>query len=241
MVSENVERMVALQIGVEVYINNQTATHVDQSGARKIGRDLDERGIVCTVHAPYMDLSPGGVDLEVRTVSLDKLKRSVEIAQLIGAKGIVCHGGYDRWRFGGHETLWLENSIKTWTEVLKGSGDLPVFVENIFEEQPSTIIELLTYFKDKNLWYCFDTGHFNLFSKIPLEEWLLPLKDKVREFHIHDNHGKSDEHLPIGKGTFPFRELKQFIRSLDGVFFTAEAGSKASAVETIKCAKEFLS
>jgi sugar phosphate isomerase/epimerase len=241
MIKGNVERMIALQIGIEVYINNETAHRLDRSHARETGRELAERGIFCTAHAPYMDLSPGGVDREIRAASLEKLKKAVEIARTIGAKGIVCHGGYDRWRFGGHEALWLENSVETWTEVLKESGDLPVFIENIFEENPSTIVELLKVFKDKNIWYCFDTGHFNLFSTIPVEEWLRPLKDRVREFHIHDNHGKSDEHLPIGRGTFPFRELKQFIRHLDGVFFTAEAGSEASAVETIKCAKEFLS
>jgi len=39
----------------------------------------------------------------------------------------------------------------------------------------------------------------------------MPLKDRLREFHLHDNHGKSDEHLPIGTGTFPFRSLKQFV------------------------------
>jgi sugar phosphate isomerase/epimerase len=241
MIKGNVARMIDLQIGIEVYINNETASRMDRSDARDIGRELAERGIFCTAHAPYMDLSPGGVDREIRAASLEKLKKAVEIARLIGARGIVCHGGYDRWRFGGHEGLWLENSVKTWTEVLKESGDLPVFIENIFEENPSTIVELLAVFKDKNMWYCFDTGHFNLFSTIPVDEWLRPLKDRLREFHIHDNHGKSDEHLPVGRGTFPFKELKQFIRHLNGVFFTAETGSEASAVETIKCAKEFLS
>ena len=69
-----------------------------------------------------MDLSPGGVDREIRRISLEKLKKSVEIARLLGARGIVCHGGYDKWRFGGEEERWLENSIETWTEALQGVG-----------------------------------------------------------------------------------------------------------------------
>ena len=31
--------------------------------------------------------------------------------------------------------------------------------------------------------------------------------------HLHDNRGKSDEHLPVGNGTFPFAELFQILRS----------------------------
>jgi sugar phosphate isomerase/epimerase len=114
-------------------------------------------------------------------------------------------------------------------------------IENIFEETPETILALLERFDEGNLWVCFDTGHFNLFTTLPLEEWLVPLKDRIREFHIHDNHGKSDEHLPVGQGLFPFRELKAFLRSPNHVFFTAETESEAAAMETIRCAKEFLS
>ncbi|HUJ70463.1 MAG TPA: TIM barrel protein, partial [Syntrophorhabdales bacterium] len=91
-----------------------------------------------------------------------------------------------------------------------------------------------------NLWFCFDTGHFNLFTAVPLEGWLGPLRQRLKEFHIHDNHGKSDEHLPVGQGTFPFRELRHFVKSLHGVVFTAEAADVGSAMETIRCAKEFL-
>jgi sugar phosphate isomerase/epimerase len=241
MVRANMERIASLGIGIEVYIDNRAANDVDLADARQVGRELHDRGVICTVHAPFMDLSPGGIDREIRQISRDKLKRAVEIANLLGAKGIVCHGAYDRWRFDGREDLWLESSIDTWTEVLKDSGEVPIMIENIFEEEPSTLIALFDHFREKNLWFCFDTGHFNLFTTIPLMDWLTPLRERLREFHIHDNHGRSDEHLPVGQGTFPFRELNNYIKSLAGIFFTAEAASEAAAVETIRCAKEFLS
>lgn len=240
LVRQNMERLQSFQIGVEVFINNQAVYEIESSQARELGRELDDRGLTRTVHAPFMDLSPGAIDKDVRAISRDKLKRAVEIANLIGAKGIVCHGGYDKWRFGSNKQAWLYNSVETWTEVLKGAGDLTVMIENIFEETPETITALLDHFKDK-LWSCFDTGHFNLFSSVPLDTWLHALKGRLKEFHIHDNHGKTDEHLPIGQGDFPFRELKVFLKSLHGVFFTAEAASEAAAVETIRYAKEFLS
>ncbi len=233
------ERMTALQVGVEVYLNNHAVNEVDRADAGKLGRELQERGIVCTVHGPYMDLSPGGVDKEVRAITREKLKKAVELANLLGAKGIVCHPGYDRWRFDGNEQLWLEGSIETWTHVLKEAGDLPLMMENIFEEDPSTLVALLDYFKEK-LWFCFDTGHCNLFTTLPIEGWLKPLGKWLRELHIHDNHKTSDEHLPVGKGTFPFRELRQFLKSKEGLFFTAEIPAESAALESIRHAREFL-
>jgi sugar phosphate isomerase/epimerase len=58
--------------------------------------------------------------------------------------------------------------------------------------------------------------------------------------HLHDNHGKSDEHLPIGMGTFPFRELRGFIKQLSGIVYTSEFHSEAHAMESIKNLKEFV-
>jgi sugar phosphate isomerase/epimerase len=241
MVRKNMERLVSHHVGVEIYLNNQAVNTVDTGDARSLGRELEERGIVCTLHAPFMDLSPGGFDRDIRALSREKLKKSVEIAHLVGAGGVVCHPGYDKWRFGNNEQLWLDGSIETWTEILKESGELPIMVENIFEETPSTIIALLDYFSEKNLWFCFDTGHFNLFTTLPLDEWLKPLRKRLKELHIHDNHGTSDEHLPIGKGTFPFRDLKHFLKSTDNLLFTAETPDEKSAPECIQRAREFLS
>jgi len=241
MVRASVGRLASLGIGAEVYFDNTAVMDTDRDAAKEAGRVLADHGIPCTCHAPFMDLSPGGVDREVRLLTVEKLKRAVERACLMGARSMVAHGGYDKWRFGGHEQRWLEGSIETWTELLKEAGDMPLMVENIFEETPATLTALFDCFREKNLWCCFDTGHFNLFTTIPLEGWLMPLRTKLKELHLHDNHGKSDEHLAIGRGTFPFRELKPFLKMLDGVFFTAETPDESSAPEVINNMKEFLS
>jgi len=114
-------------------------------------------------------------------------------------------------------------------------------VENILEELPSTFLSLFDAFKDRNLWFCFDTGHFNLFSKVSLNNWLSPLMHRVKEMHLHDNHGMSDEHLPVGMGTFPFRELKSFLKQTGDMFFTNEVHKEGYIMESTKKIKEFLS
>lgn len=243
MVEDNIGRAANLSVGVEIYLDNHLIEEMDRNHVKELGRKLHGHGIPCTVHAPFMDLSPGAFDRTIRKITQDKLKKAVAAANLLDARTCICHPGYDKWRFDGNEQLWLEGSIETWTKVLGEARDgLPIVVENIFEETPSTFVALFDYFENKDLWYCFDTGHFNLFSTVPLDVWFAPLKHRTREMHLHDNHGKSDEHLPIGSGTFPFRELKRLVNQMQTqqIVFTVEPHSEATVIESIKRLKEFL-
>jgi sugar phosphate isomerase/epimerase len=41
--------------------------------------------------------------------------------------------------------------------------------------------------------------------------------------HIHDNHGKRDEHLPIGQGTIDWKELMTGLSDYKGLMVTEMA------------------
>lgn len=242
-VRDRISLITELDVAVEIYFDNNTIEEVNARDVEELGKILNGEGIRCGVHAPFMDLSPGGIDRAVRAVTKDKLKKAVSIANILGAVGIVCHPGYDRWRFNEYLEKWIGGSVETWEEVLGVAGkDLPVMLENVFEEEPLSFIELFGHFRNRNLYFCFDAGHFNLFSKLPLNKWLLPLKDRVREMHLHDNHGTKDDHLPIGQGSFPFRELKGFLEGHQGdLILTAEIHEESQAVQGVKNLKEYVS
>ena len=58
---------------------------------------------------------------------------------------------------------------------------------------------------------------------------------------MHDNHGTRDDHLPIGQGIFPFRELKGFLKARgDEIILTAEVHEESLAAEGIKNLKEYV-
>jgi len=242
MVRENIGRIKELDVGVEVYFNNDSIGEVDEAHVTETGRILRGEGIQCSVHAPFMDLSPGAVDRDVRNITKEKLKKTVAMANCLGALGVVCHPGYDRWRFGDYLDIWLEGSADTWHEVLAEAGDrLPVLLENVFEEEPLSFIELFKYMNPKKMYFCFDSGHFNLFTKVSLEAWLSTLGNYIKEMHLHDNHGTRDDHLPIGQGIFPFRELKGFLKARGNeIILTAEIHEESHAAEGIKNLKEYV-
>lgn len=52
--------------------------------------------------------------------------------------------------------------------------------------------------------FCFDTGHYWVRPERPLAELLKRFSERVACWHLSDNHGLCDEHLPPGEGTFPW-------------------------------------
>ncbi len=85
---------------------------------------------------------------------------------------------------------------------------------------------------------CFDTGHFNLFSKIPLDEWLAQFKAYILELHLHDNDKSSDAHLAIGDGTFDFDTLFETLDNKD-LICTIEGHTKEAVIKSIERLKTY--
>ena len=59
----------------------------------------------------------------------------------------------------------------------------------------------------EELGFCFDTGHFLIFSRVTLNEWIDAFGDGLFGLHLHDNDGRMDLHQPVGEGAFDFRSL----------------------------------
>lgn len=87
-----------------------------------------------------------------------------------------------------------------------------IALENVYEGDCQQLSLLLDAFPSPHVCFCFDTGHFNVFSATPLEEWINGLGSRIGQIHIHDNNGLLDEHLPVGEGNFPFRDFFGMIR-----------------------------
>ncbi len=162
-----------------------------------------------TFHGPFMDLRPGAIDPEIRNVSLKRFLRVFEIAVHFRPRAIVFHPSYDERYYVSSGRKWLENSIGTWSKLLPLADQLDtrIALENVYETDPDWIGRLLDAFPPERVGFCFDTGHFNVFARTPLETWMDRLGHRLVEIHLHDNRGAQDEHLPVGEGTFPFREL----------------------------------
>ena len=83
-----------------------------------------------------------------------------------------------------------------------------------------------------------DVAHAHLNHN--LEDFLARPFGRVFNMHLHDNHGETDEHLPLGKGTIPWDEVLSRISesAYHGPLtleFLTDAESYLNAIGRIRC------
>ncbi|MBI5640294.1 MAG: sugar phosphate isomerase/epimerase [Nitrospirae bacterium] len=186
-------------------------------------------------HAPFMDLSPGAVDSRVREATMQRFSHILDIAGILRPKAIVFHSGYEKWRYAFNIDLWLEKSLQTWQPLNERASQMGVriAIENIFEDEPSNLKLLMERMSSSNFGICFDTGHFNLFSKVSIVEWMEALGNFVIELHLHDNNRTFDEHLPMGEGSFDFKGFFGLLQNRDCIY-TIEAHSPEKVMRSME-------
>jgi sugar phosphate isomerase/epimerase len=209
----------SLGLFAEIYL---PAELLDSLGEKTVTSLLDwrERGRELTFHAPFVDLSPGGLDPKVLEVTRYRFSQVMDLIDKVRPSQVLFHPGFDEWRFGFRDDLWIENSLRVWSEVLRRAerSGVSVVLENVFDPRPDHLIRL----RDRvgpELGFCFDTGHYLLFSEVALKDWFDAFGEGLRELHLHDNDGHRDLHLPVGDGVFEFRSLclEVFSRDLEPV------------------------
>jgi sugar phosphate isomerase/epimerase len=188
-----------------------------------------------------MDLSPGAVDMKVRAVTAERFSHTLDIAEALSPEVVVFHSGYEKWKYAHRADLWLDASVSTWRPFIERAARLGIklAIENIFEDEPSNLEMLMKELHGESFGICFDTGHCNLFSRVPVREWLDALKPYIFELHVHDNDKSFDSHLPIGEGTFDFKTLFDNLNNKTCVY-TIEAHTPERVMTSIERIYKFL-
>ncbi len=214
MIKEEWKRFLGLRICPEVYFTAADLEDPDIDLLHRLHEIVYSRGDTLSIHAPYMDLNPGAVDERIRAVTLYRFEQVIDLAEILKPERIVFHPGFDRWRYDGHEDIWLKQSIKTWKPMVERAEGLGIVtaIENVFEDSPDTLVSLVESIGSTSFRVCFDIGHFTVFSKVSIREWLKAISPYLAELHLHDNHGIKDEHIAIGDGIVDFTALFGLIK-----------------------------
>ncbi|MBI5143271.1 MAG: sugar phosphate isomerase/epimerase [Nitrospirae bacterium] len=222
-------------LNVELYL---TASDLDRIDADGLGDTLQllDYGPSVRFHAPFIDLIPGAIDPRIRAVTLERFAQTIKVARALRPDVIVFHSGYEKWKYSLKTDVWLEASVKTWNMVLAETGDIgtDIAIENIVEDHPRNLHELMAAIDHPRFGLCFDTGHFHIFSTIPLDEWLDMTISRIVHLHVHDNDRQSDRHAPpgsFGTGGFDFERLfRRLAAAGRKPSITLEAHSEKDAV-----------
>ena len=196
-------------INPEIGLNGEILDQFQRSKFKEVATILQKEGLSCTIHAPYTDLSLGAIDRKVRRISLERIKKALDLASLFEARSVVCHTGFDHRHYVNFEDNWIKNAIESIADLLEFASPLNIhlMLENVFELDAEIHKEIFHGIKSSLLGFCLDFGHQNVFSKTSLDSWLKDLGDRLGQLHLHDNMGMYDDHLAIGEGILDFDNL----------------------------------
>ena len=157
------------------------------------------------LHAPFNELFPCAIDKKARALAADRFRQAIAIAKCYGATKVVIHGGYNPRIY--YPVWYMEQSILFWKEFLKDDPGVEIVLENVLEETPDMLLEIVKGVAHPQLRLCLDVGHVNAYSQIPVTEWVEQWAPYLSHFHIHNNDGSWDSHSALMEGSIPMAQL----------------------------------
>jgi len=235
------KKCLELGVSVEVWLWQEVLDNFRPQDLSWIKEELEKQGLSLSVHAPWADLSPGGLDEEVRKVTRRRFEETLRFCEVLEPENVVFHTGWYPGvkAEGGLLELWLKRSLEIWVPIFERAKSLgfKISLENTYEESPILIRELI---KDQEgVGFCLDVGHLNVFGGKDPEKWLSQLGKSLFEVHLHDNRGFYDEHLPLGEGIIDFQSLFSLFPKKDDLILTLEVFEVKGLKKSLEFLKKF--
>lgn len=175
----------------------------------KIREATAELEVPLSYHGYFYDVDIGFTDEHIREYSLNTLLSELEFCNYIGAKECIIHNALKPGIVDLYYDYWIEKYYHSLEVLLERAEKLGVTIclENMWDKNIEFTKALLHKFNSPRLKLCVDIGHINAFGDKNFEVWLQEFGDRIAVFHLNDNHGNSDEHLPIGEGTIDYKKF----------------------------------
>ncbi|MBE6989082.1 MAG: sugar phosphate isomerase/epimerase [Ruminococcaceae bacterium] len=153
-----------------------------------------------TFHGPFNELAPCAIDPKARALTKERFLQAIETTKKYGAKKIIFHTGYTPHFY--FREWFTAQSVIFWQDFMKYvPEDFVICLENVREEEPEMMLEVIEGVNDSRFKMCFDIGHAHAFSAQPVEYWLEKCARVISHFHVHNNDKSYDTHSPLYEGT----------------------------------------
>ncbi len=182
---------------------------INEDDALKLHAIKRDHQTVFAVHVPFLRKDIFSSDLIHRIACIKLVKRSIELANRYEAKFAVIHPGYRNDEIMPEEIAGILNELFDFATNL---GMVPL-LENLSRRTAFYKPEEMKQFQKLLLKpnFALDVGHANMESC--LEEFMR-VNRSFCYFHIHDNLGVKDDHLPLGKGNIDWgRFFSEIVRT----------------------------
>ncbi len=181
---------------IELFANRPHLDFHNRSLVRAIGNWFQENVLPApSIHLPFMEtfgetqkrwITPLHPDFRQRAFAIDEMKRCLEIADRVPIAYAVLHLGIPSEEYN---PVLFEHAYTAISQIRTFSG-VKIMIENIPNEISTfdRIEEFKTVTRVQDIGICYDTGHGHL-------QRIEPDFRRINATHIHDNLGRTDDHL----------------------------------------------
>lgn len=236
--AENVRRLGAIVPEVELMIDGDAWDH-GPDGWQEQAKALKGIGVPLSVHPPAWDVNIAAPIGALRSAAMWMNRKAAELCAEVGGSQVVFHPGYYDPDSNFSRTRARDNCFAALEDLI--SVCKPLGVTIAFENIASPAAALFTREEfehaldgvDPCVRYLLDIGHAH-FNHWDIPAVIDALAPRLCAFHIHDNDGRGDTHLPIGSGNTLWQPIFESMRQLpDSVMYVLEyaANTPLSALE----------
>ena len=151
----------------EIGLEGMCLYNEDHSAFKRVAASLLKHDLSCTLHAPFFDLTPGGLDRYILEKTREKLIAAFALIPIFRPRSIVCHLQFEENKHGYVYKEWFASAYATWSQLVSIAGkyNVPVMFENTYEKDPSIHAAMLQKLDSPFAGFCLDAGHLLAFAQ----------------------------------------------------------------------------
>jgi len=227
--------------GVGMEINHTCISEVlDKEDTKRsqllanIKKDIEESEATNLVlHGPFTEIIPAGIDYHMREAALERLEEAYRVCESFGIKKMIVHNGWIPFMY--FKEWQASEAPKFWEKFMANKPmDFTIAIENVLEDEPYMIADMMKNIRDPRIRVCLDTGHANAMTseEYDIYDWIRVLSPYISHLHLHNNDGTKDSHGNFEDGTMDMEAVfdcfEQYLG--DEVTYTVEAGDAESCL-----------
>jgi sugar phosphate isomerase/epimerase len=184
------------------------------------------------LHGAFYDLISASLDPGIVALTRRRYRQNVHAARALGASYVVFHANYmGILKLPDYRSGWRRRQVDFWGPFAEeaAANGLYLLLENMWEDDPTIITDVLAEVNNPHLKACLDVAHAALYSAHPVAEWIEAFAPYLYCCHLNNHDGRLDLHWPLDRGVIDYRSVLAKLRQLpQPPLLTLEMSSWAS-------------
>lgn len=171
-----------------------------------------------SLHGFFSNLNVASKDPAIKAISEKRYYQSLELACEFGAKTVVFHTCFNNLlKHDEYRKLYFQKNIEFYHEFIPyfEKEGIIATIENVHEPNSELIRSIVATINSPNLKVTIDVGHCNLYSEIPVSNWIKDYGIMLHHMHFHNNYKDQDSHSSLLAGSLDIEPVLTTLKQME--------------------------